>query len=221
MITVFNTSAQKNSQITLKNGSVIIGEVIINTDSIVKIKTKDNSIWHYSREEVVTVQKMDHTNTKGKVYSILSVGIMPAQNLSRSFHIINGYRINSHWQLGIGIGIENVTSNYYQYNSYAPLFFHGQYNLLKSNTTPFLAVIAGYEMALNNSYSGDENNGGFTTGAKVGLNHYFSDHIGLTTSFGYRYGYFKQTYTNNWWFEPTKTITEINRFEFRFGIVFK
>jgi hypothetical protein len=152
--------------------------------------------------------------SNGKFYNSVDIGFMPANQLSKSFHIINGYKFKPNFQAGIGMGIEDIGGY-----GYIPLFLHGQYNLLTTNTTPFLSVMVGYEMALNNQ---EQNKGGFTTGAKFGLNHYFSDHIGLTTSVGYRYGYFKQE--NNFWWgseETNVTIREINRFEFRFGLVFK
>jgi hypothetical protein len=207
----------QRSEVTLKNGSVILGVIKTQNDSIIKIKTKDGSVWHYSSDNIKSIEKYDYTNSNGKLYSSVSIGFMPGKLLSKGFHIINGYRINNHWQVGVGIGIEDHTQSVYASNSYAPLFLHGQYNLLKSSTTPFLAVMAGYEMALSNQ---EYNKGGFTTGAKVGVNHYFSDHVGLTTSVGYRYGYFKQKNQYGWWGTFT-TIREINRFEFRFGLVFK
>ena len=112
-----------------------------------------------------------------------------------------------------GFGVEDIAGT-----SYIPMFMHGQYNFLTSNTTPFVSVLVGYEMALSNQ---EYNKGGFTTGAKVGINHYFSEHVGISTSFGYRYGYFKQENSFGWWSTPTTVIREINRFEFRFGLVFK
>jgi len=157
--------------------------------------------------------KVESSNTLSKFYSSVNVGFMPAQRLSKSFHIINGYKFNSHLQAGIGLGVEDIAGY-----GYTPIFLHGQYNLFKTSTSPFISVMVGYEMALNNQ---EQNKGGFTTGAKFGINHYFSDHVGLTTSVGYRYGYFKQKSTFGWWSEPTVTIREINRFEFRFGLVFK
>lgn len=211
LVTAFSTSAQKKSTVTLKNGSIIKGNVLVKTDSVIKIETKDGSIWQYTAEDVLSVENYNHT--EGKTYSILNVGFLPAQNVSRSLHIINGYRFNKHWQTGIGFGVEDIAGT-----SYIPMFMHGQYNFLTSNTTPFVSVLVGYEMALSNQ---EYNKGGFTTGAKVGINHYFSEHVGISTSFGYRYGYFKQENSFGWWSTPTTVIREINRFEFRFGLVFK
>lgn len=162
-----------------------------------------------------TVDKIKPVQSVSKFYSSVTVGFMPGQELSKSFHIINGYKFNSHLQAGIGLGVEDIA-----HNGYSPLFLHGQYNLFKKSTSPFISVMVGYEMALSDQ---EQNKGGFTTGAQFGVNHYFSEHIGLTTSVGYRYGYFKQEYNSGWWGggETITTIREINRFEFRFGLVFK
>jgi len=213
----FCTYAQRN-EVTLKNGSVVLGKTKTVNDSIVKITTKDGSIWQYSKDDIKSIERFDYMTTSGKVYSSVSLGYMPGVNAGNSFHIINGYRFNNHWNLGIGLGKETI-QNY----DYIPLFLHGQYNLFASSTTPFISVMAGYELPFNNN---NFNKGGFTTGAQIGINHYFSKHVGLTTSVGYRYGYFKRDQSNwnqqdIWWAEPVITIRELNRFEFRFGLVFK
>jgi len=208
----FYTYAQR-SEITLKNGSVILGKVKTINDSTVKVTTKDGSVWQYSKTDIKSIEKYDYTNTTGKIYSSVTFGYMPGNILGSSIQILNGYRFNNHWNVGIGIGKEKIENL-----NYVPLLLHGQYNLLKANTTPFISVIVGYDLALDNN---EYNKGGFTTGAQIGINHYFSDHIGLTTSVGYRYGYFKNENQNWGWPNPTVTIREINRLEFRFGLVFK
>ena len=204
LLFIFTASAQKSSQVNSDNSKE-------NTESKMYSKTKHVSELQYSKVKDIVVEP---TNALSKFYSSVNIGFMPANQVSRSFHVINGYKFKPNWQAGIGMGVEDIGGY-----GYIPLFLHGQYNLLTTKTTPFLAVIVGYEMALNNQ---NQNKGGFTTGAQLGLNHYFSDHVGLTTSVGYRYGYFKQNNNFGWWGgEPTVTIREINRFEFRFGLVFK
>jgi len=217
LLLTFCANAQR-SEVTLKNGSVILGKTKIVNDSIVKVTTKDGSIWQYSKNDITSIERYDYMTSNGKIYSTISLGYMPGVNTGNSLHIINGYRFNNHWNLGIGVGKESI-----EYNDYIPLFLYGQYNLFESSTTPFLSLMAGYEMPLNNNAF---NRGGFTTGAQIGINHYFSKHIGLTTSVGYRFGYFENEQSNwnpqgIWWPEPVITIRELNRFEFRFGLVFK
>jgi len=157
------------------------------------------------------------TSDESKIYTSVTGGFMPALHVSKSLHIINGYKINKHWQVGIGFGKEDVSNI-----EYLPMFLHGQYNLLKKSTTPFVAVLAGYEMPLSGNLN---NKGGFTTGLQVGLNHFFSNHVGITTSVGYRYAYFKNILSiyGGWElpYQNTVQIREINRLEFRFGLVFK
>jgi len=145
-----------------------------------------------------------------KFYSHLTFGVLPAQEFSSSFHVVNGYNLNQKWQFGVGLGIENFANR-----GYLPIFGEGRYNFMSSLSTPFISVMAGYDFALRNT---EFNKGGFTTGLKIGLDHYFSDHVGLSTSVGYRYAYLK---IDNAWWEDFSTIREINRLEFRFGIIFK
>ena len=145
-----------------------------------------------------------------KFYSQLTVGLLPGQAVSPSFHMVNGFNMNQKWQFGVGMGVESFANN-----TYLPLFGQSRYNFMSSLSTPFISVMAGYNFALRNT---EFNKGGFTTGLQIGLDHYFSDHVGLSTSVGYRYAYLK---INNAWWEDFSTIREINRLEFRLGIIFK
>lgn len=145
-----------------------------------------------------------------KFYSSLTVGVLPGLQFSPSFHVISGYNLNPNWQFGVGLGIENFANN-----GYLPIFAHGRYNFMQTLSTPFVSLMTGYDFALRNT---EFNKGGFTTGIQFGLDHYFSDHVGLSTSIGYRYAYLK--IDNSWW-DDFSTIREINRLELRFGLIFK
>jgi len=202
-------------EVTLNNGSVIIGVVKTNNDSIVKVQTKDGTIWQYSKQDVKSIIEYDYVTYKNKIYSFVTGGIMPAQVFSSSLHIINGYRFNKHWQAGVGVGTVNIANR-----GYLPMFLHGQFNFTKSASTPFISAMAGYAMSLSNN----KDEWGVTAGVQIGINQFFSDHLGLSTSIGYRYGYFKEKNFNMWVGIPLLeyyTIREINRLELRIGLVFR
>ena len=152
------------------------------------------------------------TNVKAdesKFYNSTTIGIMPSDDLGVSFQVVNGYVLNQKWNFGFGIGIENLG-----WESYVPLILETKYNLGVKKSTPYISVMAGYDLSLNNGFE----NGGFTTGAKFGLDHFFSQHVGVTTNIGYRYAYLR---TANGWWDDFITIREVNRLEFRFGLIFK
>ncbi len=201
--------AQKNYQVNLKNGSIIRGEIIETNDSLIKIRTKDDNVWSYKTEELESSQPYNPNWHNSKIYNSTSIGIMPSDDPNISFQVINGYVLNKHWNFGIGLGLDRIG-----WNSYAPLFLEAKYNLGQQKSTPYFSVMAGYELSLSNTFE----NGGFTTGAKFGLDHFFTPHIGITTNIGYRYAYLK---TQNGWWDDFVEIREINRLEFRLGLIFK
>lgn len=209
---VFSTAimAQKNSQVVLNSGSTIRGEILAENDTELKLKTKDGSVWNYSKDEIKSFGDYNPEWHNSKFYSSMSFGVMPGQQFSGSFHLVNGYILNPHWNFGLGIGLEGFGNN-----GYVPLFLNAKYNVLSSLSTPYVSVIAGYDLSLTNN---EFNKGGFTTGLQIGLDHFFSQHVGLSTSIGYRYAYLK--IQNSWW-DDFVTIREVNRFEMRFGLIFK
>lgn len=148
-------------------------------------------------------------------YNRFDVGILGGSAASRSFNIVNGYRINAHWSAGLGLGIEE-----FYWNRYIPTYLEGNYNLLKKSTSPWLSVMAGYEIPTISSNG--TNRGGFTYGGKVGFSYFIGKHIGITTSIGYRYAHLQaETFWTGWDLPPITTVTDINRYEFRFGMIFK
>jgi len=145
-------------------------------------------------------------------YNRVNVGVLGGSASSRSFNIVNGYRFDEHWSVGLGLGIEE-----FYWNRYIPTFVEGNYNLLKSNTTPWVSLLVGYELPYQNIGSV---RGGITAGGKIGFSYFVADHVGISTSVGYRYA--RLTDQSNWWgWEDYLTVTNINRFEFRVGLVFK
>lgn len=143
-------------------------------------------------------------------YNRINVGVLGGSNSSPSFNIINGYRFNQHWSVGLGLGVEQ-----FFWNRYIPTFVEGNYNLLKSPTTPWLSVMAGYEVPFENF---NTVKGGITCGGKIGFSYFIAKHVGISTSIGYRYAHL--TIENNWW-DDFVTVSHLNRFEFRVGVVFK
>lgn len=202
--------AQNNSLINLKNGSSIRGEIIENDSSHVRIRTKDGSYWNFNQSEISSIESYVANVQSTGFYNRTSVGVLGGDNLGASMRIVNGYSFNRHWETGFGVGIEQLN-----WNPYVPLFVEGKYSILKGNTRPFISVHSGYLMPLRNF---EFNKGGLTTGAELGITHYFSNHLGISTSLGYRFCYLKQ---QNMWWDDFMTTTQMNRFEIRLGLVFR
>ena len=201
---------QQSDVLKMKNGSEIRGTILEKNDESIKIQTKDGSIWSYPTEDVVAIGKYEPKVSGPGFYLRANVGMMGGDNVSPSFHLVNGYSFNSHWDVGFGLGLES-----FAWNGYIPVFVESRYNLLNKNYTPFISVMSGYEMPVGNW---DSNKGGFTAGARIGFTRYLGNHVGFSTSVGYRFAYL--TEVNSWW-DDFETIREINRFEIRLGLTFK
>ena len=204
-----NTIAQKNYQVNLKNGTIIRGEIVEKNDSLIKIQTIDGSVWSYRIDELESTQPYSPDWHNTKFYNSTTIGIMPSNDPGVSFQIVNGYVLNQHWNFGFGIGLESLG-----WDGYVPLFLEAKYNLGKQKSTPYFSVMAGYDLSLDNGFK----NGGFTTGVKFGLDNFFTPHIGITTNIGYRYAYLREE--KSWW-DDFVQIREVNRLEFRLGLIFK
>ena len=145
-------------------------------------------------------------------YNRLSIGVLGGSSASFSFNIVNGYQFNQHWSAGVGLGFEN-----FFWSNYAPIFLEGNYHFLKTQTGPWINLLAGYAVPTTQLGS---NRGGFTGGAKFGFDFAINDHLGIMTALGYRYAHLNEAAPWNPW-DDFFVISDINRFDFRFGLVFR
>jgi opacity protein-like surface antigen len=151
-------------------------------------------------------------------YGRVTTGILTGDYSSRSFQMTNGFRIGQ-TDVGFGIGYET-----YNHIRYAPLFLESRRHFLKGrNTQPFVGITAGYLASLSQNYYYTENRNGFTAGASVGLTHYFTKHLGITSSIGYRYLYAQD---NNYYYHMSilpmpMNLREMHRLEVRIGVAFR
>ncbi len=201
--------------VVLKNGSEIRGIVIEKTDDLIKLKTKDGSIWVYERVDVVDIKSFRPIASKSGYYGNISAGILGGSDVSGNLLFVNGFRINEHWSAGLGLGIESFYGR-----AYLPVFAEGKYNLLKKGSTPFASIGFGYDLPFEYS---DRNRGGFFGQGFLGFQHELGEHFGIITGIGYRYGQL-EVEDWNWWAGgdgSVKTIYEINRFDLRFGFIFR
>ena len=207
---LMQAAAQSNSMVILKNGSEIRGRVLKNDETGVQIRTRDGSLWNFTPDEVVSVKDYSPTVSSTGFYNRTSVGVMGGDMVSPSLYVVNGYSFNQHWEAGFGMGLES-----FYWNTYIPLFLEGRYSFFNGPTKPFVALNAGYEMPVRNM---EFNKGGFTGGVQLGITHYFSNHVGIVTSAGYRFALLKE---ESMWWDDFETIRQINRYEIRLGFVFR
>lgn len=111
-----------------------------------------------------------------------------------SLTTINGYQINRHGFIGLGMGTEVG-----KYAINVPLFLDGRYYILKKRVTPFLAFGAGYALTwLRMSTQVNFTKGGALAYSLAGVRIYISKNVSWVMGLGYRFqhGYSTITYTD-------------------------
>ena len=202
--------AQRTQLIVLNNGSEIRGRIQTTDEYQTKILMKDGSIIAYGSDEIASIEKYVPKVSSTGAFMRASLGVMGGEEVSPSFLLTNGYSFSPHWDAGIAVGFE-----VFQSSGFMPILATGRFNLLKSHFTPFVDVVAGYEMPLRNW---DSNKGGFSAGARIGLTKYLGNKVGFSSSFGYR---FAQTIEKSLWWDDFKTVRQFNRYEIRLEFTFK
>lgn len=190
----------------MKNLNIVLVLLFVFTAGVARSQNSTNEL------NVGTLSDQINEPVVSGFYNRINFGVLGGSNSSLSFNIINGYCINEHWSVGLGLGVEQ-----FAWNHYVPAFIEGNYNIWKGKTSPWINAMAGYQVPFRNIGS---NQGGFTCGGKVGISHFVGKHFGITTSLGYRYAHLIDQ-TNWWGWDSFVTISNINRFEFRVGMVFK
>lgn len=155
---VFSVSAR--DILSLKNGSVIKGELVEATGEQVKFKTADGSLWVYGMSEVISVTKEKQAEEtvaeeteaapkKKKEFSKKGYRTQIEQTLeigefvTFGYDAIFGYQFNSHLQLGGGIGLRAFSDEVRGDGFGVPLYADFKVNFLKTKVTPFFDLKAG------------------------------------------------------------------------------
>ena len=146
-------------------------------------------------------------------------------NMLPSVVMINGYRMNEHVSLGLGVGMTSFSYVVF------PVFADIRFTLLKGDLSPVLALKGGYSIAKNtkeifpNQYSGDyKNTGGGMLNPECGFKVKMTERADFLLTVGYFYQHLKSVISNN----PNTSygmihnrVTDINRFSFTIGFLFK
>lgn len=217
---VFSVSAR--DILSLKNGSVIKGELIEATGEQVKFKTADGSLWVYGMSEVISVTKEKQAEEtvaeeteaapkKKKEFSKKGYRTQIEQTLefgdfvAFGYDAIFGYQFNSHLQLGGGIGLRGLSGEVTGDGFGVPLYADFKVNFLKTKVTPFADLKAGALITADPS---------FYFSPSVGVKIHFSKARALSISTGVAwaecdyydyYGYYigDEYYYNEYYYDYT------------------
>ncbi|MDR1415024.1 MAG: hypothetical protein LBI96_04350 [Odoribacteraceae bacterium] len=175
----------------LKNGSVIRGTIVeLVPDKLIKIEMADQSVFVYQLDEVESFAReavrgnnfrrfpgSDH-GYAGIVDMGYGVGAGRYGSDFIHFTMINGYRFNPHFLLGVGTGVKF----YHEEEAVlVPFFAHFQATLLDGLVSPYAAASVGYSF----NASGDFEGVGLLVNPSVGVHFEVSGNSGINVSVGY------------------------------------
>jgi len=144
-----------------------------------------------------------------------------------SLHIVNGYQINDHFSLGMGVGADFLEFTVF------PVFADARlYGTTNQRAKPFVGIKGGYAFAKSSkplnapAYGTFDNRGGVMVNPEIGVLVRSSDFFNFTISFGYRFQQTKSTIkTPAHWGSPHTTTyyhnVNYNRFSVTIGFVFR
>lgn len=157
------------------------------------------------------------------MYNRTSIGVLIGKEISGSLQTSMGYRFTGGWELGLALGFEDRSIR----NAPLMLDMRKSFQLKKSSAIqPFVALQAGAILGTQNNnfyYYPVDKQQGYTGGISIGVTNYYTKHLGMTLSLGYRfsqvsgYNYYPYLYYVDYLYYPEQ-IRDLHRFEVRFGI---
>jgi hypothetical protein len=200
----FSSFGQNNMEdvVYLKNGSIIRGIIIEQVpNQSIKIQTKDRNVFVFKYDEIEKMTKenlpFDNSNVSAKLtdfkksgyINITEINFCPGigdvkyenfkvknDDNSFGFRTINGYQLNEHLSLGIGIGIDK-----YKNATLMPITFDGRATILKGKVSPVFTANVGYSVGLNDV------KGGLIINPQIGVKIFISKTVAYIFNIGYKW----------------------------------
>jgi hypothetical protein len=210
----------------LKNGSVVYGKILENSENVFRILTPDGFLFSFSPQEVeryiaaLPVKKVIFKRTRGLNFimesGLLIGGDEEAFFMLFSFTPMLSYTFNPIHSLSVGSGLELFDE------LTVPLFLEYKINFSDRNVTPYIYTKAGILINLESDYayadSHTDNENGWTYGIGLGFSWPMSKFESFI-QFGYRYALTKYTVYNMSY--PSHTYrSNFNRLEMTWGFKF-
>ena len=203
-VLVCNFSYGQNNMedvVYLKNGSIIRGIIIEQVpNQSIKIQTKDRNVFFLKYDEIEKMTKenlaVDNSNNNSKVTDFKKSGYINLTEINYSpgigdvkfgyntlknddysfgFRTVNGYQLNEHLSLGIGIGIDK-----YKNATLLPITFDARATILKGKVSPVFTANIGYAVGLNGV------KGGLVINPQIGIKTYISKNVAYLFNIGYK-----------------------------------
>jgi hypothetical protein len=222
--------AQMTDQVILKNGSMIMGNVVkIVPDGEVTIEDRAGNIWVFAMAEVKEIVAVEEElGGRGKVpnkgwMNMTSIGFLAGSQSSEhvapfSMQTSFGYRNSMGIYSGFLAGLEFLDINY------IPVMVDFQYSILNTEVVPVVIVRGGYAIPskTGSSYYGADYSysGGLTGALGMGLKIGKMENFAWDISILYRYLQINYSESYDWRTDPSSYKEVYNRMEIRLGFSF-
>jgi len=177
-------------KITLNSGEIYVGKIILKTNDMIMLTTKNGTRYQFQLSEVKKIENSLNSNisknertddnestlnssnfggivelTGGVSSAKYCFGSAPNTQLSLIFG--NRHLLGQNLFLGVGIGFNNTSiAPSSKSIGFLPVFVRIQNTLTKKRTTPYIGIDAGYAFALNKEFGG-----GALVKLSVGISH--------------------------------------------------
>jgi hypothetical protein len=232
--------------IHLKDGSIFRGTIIEQyPDSLVKVEITGGNLIVVTSAQLNYIEYKMKPGRKASVqedrdgakplkrrgyFNITEMGLMPGTNSNYYYNYdpstsggftlqtINGYRFNSHWTAGGGLGLDIIQQPLVQ------VFADARWEILDKKSSPFIFADAGYGFPISsspkNTYTEITYKGGVSWGTGIGMRIRFRNDGAFIVSAGYKMVKRSEEIKASW--EPffTKNDYTFNRLAIRFGLAF-
>ena len=240
LLGAISMQAQKHyvSTVYLKNGSMLVGDLIYLTEDTVKIQILGGSVFVYPTTEVenVSVDKTrkvslkkfrgfkEHVVKKDGYYNItyahFNFGKLQNQDWVTSgigLENIIGKFITP--QLGVGVGLAYTNYDVNASKPTLPLFAEGRYFLTQKPAQPYISMGIGYGFGLNDGQDLIESKGGIYLHPSIGIKFPTTSNAAFIVDMGYTMQDAQFTYAT-WGGGRMIDDYFFNRFTVRLGIFF-
>ncbi len=207
----------------LKGGSILVGTISENNDSLIKIQLNGGSIMIIPQTQVVKSRL--HASSKTELYyqGYLTAGVLIGSSKNQkeaplSLLTEHNLGIGPHFSMGLTTGLEMINESTIPIGGNVKMFFS-----LPSGDELFVGASGGHSLSLEKPYDPYDqiidNRGGSFFNAEVGYIFSSSGKAPLLIAFGYRYAEMHYKLTD-WWYDEISENMYFNRFSVRFGIRF-
>jgi hypothetical protein len=228
LATGIHSYAQKKiDAVYLKNSSVIKGNLIEHSDSLVKIETCCGSIFAFQTGEIQEIKKEEYKSAKALksngYYNLTSLGVLTGTGSNEkeaplSLMMEHLYRLNNYTAFGTIIGLETLNE------AVLPLGINLKGLLPLSNGgASYIGISGGYSFSLekpSSYYTITKAKGGIFINPEIGFIVSSSGNGSFFMAIGYRYNVLNYERDDFYYSETVERKQIYNRISIKIGICF-